>query len=45
MLVWSMMSGIIWVLSPKLWRETITVRFWVILVGLMLVGLAMGKFR
>jgi hypothetical protein len=43
--VLSTASGIVWVLSPKFWRETTTVRFWVILVVLMLIGLAMARLR
>jgi hypothetical protein len=39
------LSEISWLLSPKLWRELATVRFWIVLVGLVLVGFATAKLR
>ncbi len=45
MLVLEMMSGIIWLLSPKFWREVATVRFWIVLAVLMLVSVASLKLR
>jgi hypothetical protein len=43
MLVWSLASEIMWLLSPKLWREATTMRFWMVLGGL--VDMATARLR
>jgi hypothetical protein len=44
-LVLSIASEMIWFLSPKFWREVATVRFWIVLVGLALVGIPAATLR
>jgi|SoiMethySBSTD1v2_1073268.scaffolds.fasta_scaffold1238522_2 predicted benzoate:H+ symporter BenE len=44
-IVLSIVSEITWFLSPKFWREVATVRFWIVLVGLVLVGIAAATLR
>jgi hypothetical protein len=45
MFVLSIVSEVIWLLSPKFWREVATVRFWIVLAGLVLVGIATATLR